>query len=134
MLMMMALLVALLLEGAVQELRMARGDVAAARAQATAGTALSDLFATRPDSAMLASPRGVTALSSVAVGADTTWVALESLGGGLVRVVASARSWSGGARADAANLGFARIVADSAAPPGTLRFQRLPGWWWAPVP
>src|ERR1019366_5613880 len=85
MLMVMALLVALLLEGAVQELRIARGDVAGARAQAAAGTALADFFASHPDSALLARPRGFIASGSNTAGADTTRVTLQSLGNGTLR-------------------------------------------------
>lgn len=129
-----ALIVALLLEGAVQELRNARGEIAAARAQAAAGTVLADLLASPPDSALLARPRGSVAYGSSAVGAETTSVALQSLGNSLFRVTAGARVWYGGVRGDAANAGFARIVADSAVSPGSLRYRRLPGWWWAPLP
>jgi hypothetical protein len=134
MLMVIALLAALLLEGAVQELRSARGDVAGARAQAAAGSALADFLASRPDSSLLARPRGVTSAGSSPIGAETTRVSLQSLGNGLLRVTAGARVWSGGVRGDAANLGFVRIVPDSGGPPGTLRYRRLPGWWWAQLP
>ncbi len=134
MLLAMALFVALLLEGAVQELRIARGDVAGARAQAAAGTALSDFLASHPDSALLARPRGFFASGSSTAGAETTRVTLQSLGNGMLRVTASARVWSGGARGDAANLGFVRIVPDSSGSPGSLRYRRLPGWWWAELP
>ena len=85
MLMTMALFVALLLEGAVQELRIARGDVAGARAQAAAGTALSDFLASHPDSALLARPRGFFASGSSTAGADTKRVTLQSLGNGMLR-------------------------------------------------
>jgi hypothetical protein len=134
MLMALALLVALLFEGAVQELRTARGEVAGARAQAAAATALADQLATHPDSAQLALPRGAVSARIEASGAETTRVVLQSLGGGMVRVSAHARAWSGGMRADAEHTGLFRIVADSAGPPGGLSFRRIPGWWWAQLP
>lgn len=134
MLTVIALLAASLLEGSVQELHTARGDVAGARARAAAGSALSDFLATRPDSALLARPRGVTASASSPAGAETTWVTVQSLGSGTIRVIAGARVWSGGVRGDAANLGFLRIVPDSSGPSGSLRYRRLPGWWWAQLP
>jgi hypothetical protein len=134
MMMAIALLTALLLDGAVQELRSARGDVAAMRAEAAAGTALADLLASRPDSALLASPRGAVATGSVAAGADTTRLTIQSLGNGMLRVTAGARAWSGGVRGDASTLGYVRIGPDSSGPPGTLRFRRLPGWWWSQLP
>lgn len=134
MLMLIALLAAVLLDGAVQELRIARGDVAGSRAQAASGSALADLLASRPDSALLARPRGAISTGLIASGAETTTVALQSLGNGLVRMTASARVWSGGVRGDAASIGFVRIVPDSAGPLGTLRYRRLQGWWWAQLP
>jgi Tfp pilus assembly protein PilX len=134
MLTLIALLAALLLEAAVQELRIARGDVAAARAQAAAGSALSDALGATPDSAVLALPRGAISISLAAAGAETTRVAVQALGNSVVRVTATARAWSGGVRADAGHMGFVRVISDPFGPPGTLRYQRLPGWWWAPIP
>jgi hypothetical protein len=134
MLTLIAMLAALLLGGAVQELRMARGDVAVARAQAAAGTALAAFISSAADSVQLARPRG-SAVSTIAVaGAETTTVSVQSLGNGLLRVTAGARVWSGMQRGDAANLGLVRIVRDSAGPPGSLRYRRLPDWWWAQLP
>jgi hypothetical protein len=134
MLTLIAMLAALLLEGAVQELRMARGDVAVARAQAAAGTALAAFLTPVADSGTLTRPRG-WAVSTIAVAAgETTTVTVQSLGYGLLRVTAGARTWSGMQRGDAANVGFVRIVPDSAGPPGSLRYRRLPGWWWAQLP
>ena len=129
-----ALLVALLLEGAVQELRVARGEVAAVRAQAAAGSALADLLSSTPDSALLARPRGIVVVGSSVAGAETTNVALQSLGNGLFKVTAGTRAWFGGVRGDAASTGFARIVVDSIGSTGGLRYRRLPGWWWAQIP
>jgi Tfp pilus assembly protein PilX len=134
MLTVIALLAALLLEGAVQDLRIARGDVAAARAQAAAESALSDALAVTPDSSVLTLPRGTISVAQMAAGPETTRVAVQILGNGLVRVATTARVWSGGARADAGNVGFLHVAPDPGGLPGTLRYQRLPGWWWAPIP
>jgi Tfp pilus assembly protein PilX len=134
MLTVIALLAALMLQGAVQELRIARGEVAGARAQAAAESALSDALASIPDSAMLALPRGALSAAPGATGSETTRVALQSLGNGIVRVTATARAWSGGVRADGTNAAFVRIIPDVTGPPGRLRFRRLPGWWWTPIP
>lgn len=134
MLMVLALLAALLIQGAVQEVRIARGEVAGARADAAAETALSDVLASIPDSATLGRPRGALALSQYVAGTDSIRVAVQSLGGGIVRIMATARAWSGGVRADATNVGFARIGADPSGPPGSLCYRRLPGWWWAQIP
>lgn len=134
MLTVIALLAALLLQGAVQELRIARGDVAGARAQAAAGTALSDALAVAPDSSILTLPRGGISLGLSGSGPETARVSIQALGGRVVRITATARAWSGGVRADAGNAGFARVVPDPLGPAGSLRYQRLPGWWWAPIP
>ena len=134
MLTIVALVAMILLQGSVEELRVARGEVAAVRAEAAAGSALSDELVTAPDSVALARPRGTITLSISVAGAETTRVARQSLGAGLVRVTAVARVWSGGMRADASSVAFFRIVADSAGTPGSLRYQRLPGWWWAQIP
>jgi hypothetical protein len=134
MLLIVALLAAILIDGAVQELRIARGDVSGSRAQAVSGSALADIIASRPDSALLARPRGAISAASSGAGPESTTVALQSLGNGLMRAAAGARVWSGGVRGDAASVAFLRIVPDLAGPPGTLRYQRLPGWWWAQIP
>lgn len=134
MMLVIALLTAGLLDAAVQELRSARGDVVAARALAGAGTALSDFLASRPDSARLARPRGAVESWAVEGAADTTQVVVQALGNGMLRVTATARVWSGGLRGDAANVGFVRIVPDPGGAPGSLRYRRLPGWWWAQLP
>ena len=134
MLTVIGLLAALVLEESVAELRIARGEVAAARAEAAAESRLSDALGAVPDSAALALPRGALMPSLVAAGEETTRVAVQALGGGLVRVTVAARVWSGGVRADASNVALMRIVADPSGPPGSLRYQRLPGWWWARNP
>ena len=129
-----ALVVALLLDGALQELRSARGDVALARAQAASESALADLLWAPADSEFLTLARGA-ARESLDVGAgDTVRVTLQALGGGLARAVVASRSWAGGVRADATSLAWLRVLPDTGPPPRLLRFHRLPGWWWAQIP
>ena len=128
-----AMLVSLILDGGVQELRTSRGDLAAARAEAAAGSALADLLAAPPDSSFASLGRG-GAIQSVRVsGSDTTRLTLQALGGNLARVVVTARSWSGGVRADAGALAFLELSI-VAGPPSTSHFSRIPGWWWAVYP
>jgi hypothetical protein len=134
MVMVAAMLVAVLLDGALQELRTARGDLAAARAQAAAGTALTDFFGSLGDSALVAAPRGTVATITTGSGPDTIWVSIQVLGGSLFRVTATARAWAGAIRADASMLGFARVATDSSGHAGARTFRRLPGWWWAQLP
>ena len=134
MLTVIGLLAALLLEESVADLRIARGEVAEALAEAAAESALSDALDATPDSAALAVPRGTITPAVIAAGAETTRVAVQSLGGGIMRVTVAATAWSGGVRGDASNVAIMRIVADPFGPPGSLRYQRLPGWWWARNP
>jgi Tfp pilus assembly protein PilX len=129
-----ALLVAILLQGAVQEVRLARGEVAGSRAQAAAGSALADFLASLPDSTLLARSRGSVTVSSAMAGPESTRVSMQLLGNRMLRVTAGARAWSGGVRGDASSVGFVRIVARPFGPPGSLQYQRLPGWWWAQLP
>jgi hypothetical protein len=129
----LVVLVAIPLQGAIQELRVARGDVGRSRAAAMVETAIADLMASPADSALLTSSRGATRRTIATSGADTAFVALQFLGAATVRVVVAARSWIGGEHSDVRNVVFLRILADSAGPPGALRLRRLPGWWWAPA-
>ena len=128
-----AMLVSLILDAGVQELRTARGDLAAARAEAAAGSALADLLAAPPDSSFALLGRGAGIQSVLVSGADTARLTLQALGGRLARVVVTARSWSGGVRADAGTLAFLEL-SPVAGLPGVSHFSRIPGWWWAVYP
>jgi hypothetical protein len=130
----LALVVALLLDAALQELRASRGDAARARAEAAGETAFADLVSAPVDSAVLLLPRGAARESVLASAGDTVRVTVQSLGGDLVRAVFAARSWAGGVRADATTLVWLRALPDSGTPPAGLRYRRLPGWWWAQIP
>ncbi|HVT38374.1 MAG TPA: hypothetical protein VHE78_04995 [Gemmatimonadaceae bacterium] len=130
----LTLLVGLLFDGSVQEVRVARGQVATARAQAMAESAFADLLDSRADSSLLLATRGIARQSSLAGRGDTAFVVLQALGGGTVRVSITARAWSGAIRADVGTVAFLRVLRDSSGPPGALQYRRLPGWWWAPIP
>jgi len=133
-LLLLALLVALVLDSAVQDLRIARADVGVARAEAAVESALADLLAAPVDSAFLVLPRGAARQSVATVGGDTARVAVQPLGGGLARVVAMVRSSAAGVRADAGAVVLLRAERDTTAHLGGLRFRRLPEWWWVPIP
>ena len=128
-----AMLVSLILDGAVQELRTSRGELAAARAEAAAGSVLADLLAAPPDSSFASLSRGAGMQSVFVSGADTARLTLQALGGTLARVVVTARSWSGGVRADAGALAFLELLPDASVP-ASWHFRRIPGWWWAVYP
>jgi hypothetical protein len=131
----LALVVSLLLDAAVQELRTARGEVASTRVQALLESALADVLASPLDSAFLALPRGAARQSVVVSGGrDTTIVSLQALGESRVRALVTARSYSGSVRTGAAIVAFLLVVPDPAGAGGELMVRRVAGWWWAPVP
>ena len=113
---------------------MSRGEVALARAQAAAETALADLLASPSDSGFITRPRGTTTDSVFVRASDTVRVTVQALGGGMVRVALAARAWSRGLRADAGTLAFLRAIPDSGTGPRIFHLHRLPGFWWAPLP
>jgi hypothetical protein len=128
-----SMLVALVLDAAVQEIRVARGDLGAARARAASETETAALLASTPDSALLAMPRGGATRQVRVSGGDTVTITVQALGGARLRAVVAARSWAGGVRADAGSVVFLRIATDTAAHGAGLRMRRFPGWWWAPL-
>jgi hypothetical protein len=130
----LALLVALLLDAAVQDMRIARGDAAEARARGAVETAMADLLRSVPESSLLSVPGNVVRRPMLAEDADSAFVTLQPLGAATVRAVVTARGWAGPMRADAGAIAFLRVVRDSGAVGGPLSFRRLPGWWWAPNP
>ena len=109
-------------------------EATAAASRAASLRAVSDLSSRHPASAVLVLPRTSITASMTSAGPDTTRVSWQSLGGGLVRCLASARSWSGGVFAQASTVAFARVGLDSGATTGTLRFRWLTGWWWDALP
>ena len=129
----LVLLTAILLDEDVQELRAARGDVAMSRAEAAAESAFADLLSSDIDSGLVGAARGWRRSSLVAAGGDTVRTELQALGGAMFRLVVGARSRSAENRADARNVLFLRLRPDSGGGTSGLRFQRLPGWWWAPA-
>lgn len=133
-LMVVGLLVGLLLDASVQELRVARGGLVAVQAQAAAESAIAGLMASPADSGLLSASRGQARQSLMTSARDTVRVTLQALGGGMVRVVAEARAWSGAIRADSRSISFFRLRADSGRGAIVLRIRPLPSWWWAQIP
>lgn len=133
-LMVVGLLVGLLLDASVQELRVARGGLVAVQAQAAAESAIAGVMASPADSGLWTAPRGQARLSLIASARDTVRVTVQALGGGMVRVVADARAWSGAIRADSRSIAFFRLRADSGRGAAVPWLRPLPGWWWAQIP
>ncbi len=126
-----AMLSAMALDAALQDLRLARSARAQAVAFGLVESGLSGVVDQPTDSTWLGSPPGSVQLRRTVVGSDTSTLTLTRLGGRLVRVSSTARSRAAGRRGDAGAALFLQIVADSG---GGLRLRRLPGWWWAPDP
>jgi hypothetical protein len=128
------LFAALLLDGALQEVRMARGGVAASRAQAALESTLAATLATPVDSAGALMAAGRSRDSAWVTAGDTLAVHVQSLGGTLRRVVARATIGAGSARAVAGAVAYLRVATDSNGPGGGRRLRPVTGWWWAPIP
>ncbi len=129
-----ALLVAILLDAAVQDLRVGRGDLGGARADAVAETALADFLVAPAAAGFGSSPRGSITQRTVVVHADTADLTVQVLGGDMARVVVAGRAWTNGIRSDAASVAFVRAFPSGAGAPPPLYFRRIPGWWWTPAP
>lgn len=128
------MLVALVLDAAIQELRAARGNLAATRAMAGVESALAGVLTAPTDSVLLANAPGATRSSQSVTGTgDTVRVAIQRLGGRMVRATVTATSRSSGVRGGAGATAYLNIAADSTTP-GGLRLRRLTGPWWAPIP
>lgn len=126
-----AMLGAMALDAALQDLRLARAARAQVRAQGLAESLLAPLVEGRTDSSWLAAVPGTVRQQRTVTGGDTVTVTLMRLGGRLVRASGVARSRVGGSRGDSGVVLYLSITADSA---GGLWHRRLPGWWWAPDP
>lgn len=129
-----ALLVSLILDGALQEFRSSSGDLASVRATASVERALALRLSLPADSATASMPPGGRWEGVTVRSGDTTTTVLQSLGGPLARLAVTSRSWHGGARADAGAVAFVRFEPDSAVTPAVYRVRPLPGWWWTPNP
>lgn len=128
------MLVTLVLDAAIQELRASRGGLAATRAAAAVESAMSELLDSSTDSLLLSSAPGTARMSVTASGAaDTVSVAVQRLGGRMVRTMVTATARASGVRGAAGAVAYLSISTDSTAVAG-LRLRRLPGAWWAPFP
>ena len=127
------MLVAVVLDAAVAELRTARGGLAAARASGAVQSALASVIDAPSDSSWLSSSIGTTRTTTTAAGGDSVTLTLQRLGARCSRVVVRAVSQAGGSRGAAGAVAFLDLIPDSAVASG-VRFSRLPGWWWVAVP
>ena len=127
------MLVAVVLDVAVGELRTARGGLAAARASAAVQTALAGVVDAPSDSNWVGGAVGAVRTTTTGVNGDTVGVALQRLGASHSRIVVHAVSHAGGVLGAAGAVAFVEIVPDATAPTGA-RFRRLTGWWWVPTP
>lgn len=129
-----ALGAALLLDTALQGLRVARGGAAWSRAQSAVESALAATLASSVDSAGASLNPGVVRDSLWGVAGDSTFLRVQSLGGRLRRVVVRSTVAGGGARAIAGAVAYLRVEADSTPAGWRRRLRPVPGWWWAPLP
>lgn len=129
-----AMFAALLLDTSLQAVRSGRAGVSAIRAQVALETALAAALAAPVDSGGRSMAPGVAWDSSWAAAGDSVHLRVQSLGGSLRRVVATATAGAGDARGAAGALVYVRVVADSAGSLVRWRLRPVSGWWWSPIP
>ena len=129
-----AMFAALLLDASLQAVRSGRAAASASRAQVALETALAVALAAQVDSGGRSMAAGVAWDSSWAAAGDSMHLTVQSLGGSVRRVVATAAAGAGDARGAAGALVYVRVVADSAGPAVRWRLQPVSGWWWSPNP
>lgn len=129
-----AMFAALLLDASLQAVRSGRAGVSASRAQVAVETALAAALAAPVDSGGRSMAAGAAWDSSWAATGDSVHLMVQSLGGSLRRVVATATAGAGDARGAAGALVYVRVAADSAGAAVRWRLRPVSGWWWSPNP
>jgi hypothetical protein len=129
-----ALFAALLLDSALQEMRTARGSTAASRAQSALESALAATITEPVDSIGAQLVAGASRDRVWSTSGDSVAVRVQSLGGSLRRVVATATAVTGSARAVAGAVAYLRVTDDSASAGGDRRLRPVIGWWWSTNP
>jgi hypothetical protein len=133
MLIAVALLALLLIEGALGEVRASSATAAEARVAAAAESGLADLVARRFDSTVLALPSGALVWQGALPSADSVIGRVEVLGAGIARLVITARSGNAKLRVIAGIRGFVTLAA-SPTLPGAVVLAPLADNWWVATP
>lgn len=134
MLIAIALLAALMIEGAVAEVKTGGAVSAQSRIDAALETSVAALMANRLDSAgVAAAPPGSVVSQSATSGADSAIAAVQLLAPGLAKLRVVVQSRPGSVRVIAGRIAFLRIVPDSLHP-GELKLEPLAPNWWVATP
>jgi hypothetical protein len=128
-----ALLVFLLLESALAELRAGSAAAAEARVVAAAETMLAQALTWRLDSGVLAHPAGTLLRTESGSSPDSTVARVESLATGLARISVTAQSRNSRIRVFVGIRALVRLQTAPASPAEVI-MAPLPDNWWVAVP
>lgn len=129
----LALLESLLIEGAVARLRTSASSLSAAVAAAAAESALARTLATRFDSLAAMSGPGATLMAESAPPPDSLVLTVVVLQPGLARIHIAATTIRGPVRAIAGRTAYVEIVRDTTIPSESF-VRPLPRLWWVGDP
>jgi hypothetical protein len=133
MLIAVALLALLMIEGALGEVRSGSAVAAEARVVGKAETALADMLSRGFDSSVVSLPAGHVLLQESTGGTDSVYALIQLAGGRLARVAIRVRSMAAGIRVFAGRQAFVSIRANPAVP-GEVVLAPLAGNWWVTTP
>jgi hypothetical protein len=133
MLIAVALLALLMIEGALGELRTGSAVASEARIAGKAETALAALLATTFDTGVVSLPAGTVVLDETTGGADSIRSVIQLVGGRVARVLVRAHSATPGIRGFAGRQVFVKLRPNPAAP-AELVLEPLAGNWWVMSP
>jgi hypothetical protein len=128
-----ALLCALAVDGVVADLRASDAIALEARASLSAETALATVLDAPLDSAAQVAPAGTLLASWITGGADSASAFVTTTAPGIAVAVARAVKHRGTFRAIAGRMAYLAVVADSASPTG-VRLSPIGPRWWAALP
>lgn len=124
-----ALVEVLLIDGALARARGASSAAAETAAAAAAESALALGLALRLDSSAIRQPAGTTLASWSSPAPDSTWLTVRVMQPGIARVAAKASVMRAGLRAIAGRSAYVEIELDPAFP-GEAALRPLPRLWW----
>lgn len=133
MLIAVALLALLMLEGALGEMRAGSAIASEARVAGKAESALAGVLARRFDTSVVSLPQGSVVVDEATGGADSVRSMVQLAGGGLARVIVRVQSAGPGVRVFAGRDAFA-VLRPHPSVPGELVLQPLAGNWWLSTP
>jgi hypothetical protein len=133
MLIAVALLALLMVEGALGEVRAGSAVAAEARVIRRAETVLAEMLARGFDSSVVSLPSGSVLLHESTGGPDSAFAVIQLAGGGIARVAITVRSAGSGVRVFAGRQAFVSLRPNPDVH-GELILSPLAGNWWVTTP